>query len=155
MNSGIFQQRLNDRNKYQTDSGRGSRSDDYLKLDYQFEPQYGQFEGVRTPNYYNQHKQPTATPKATGLGKQRWSENNIKVGFYPLLHSDYCNSKGVYGHPEGTKKRGFSDEPVDTGIQCRKPAKKRVKRSDNVPRSPLLEGKKRSSSDEPYPAQEA
>ena len=87
--------------------------------------------------------------KQRGWGEQRWSENNIKVGFYPLLHSDYCNSKGAYGHPEGTKKRGFSDEPVDTGIQCRKPAKKRVKRSDNVPRSPLLEGKKGCSSDEP------
>ena len=27
--------------------------------------------------------------KQRGWGEQRWSENNIKVGFYPLLHSDY------------------------------------------------------------------
>ena len=138
--SGIFQQRLNDHNTYHTDSGRGSRPDYYAELDYQFEPQqYGQFEGVRAPNCYNQHNQQQRQNQRGG-GEQRWSENNMKMGYYPLLHADYCNSKGAYGHPEGTKKRGFSDEPVDTGIQRRKPAKKRVKRSDNVPCSPLLEG---------------
>ena len=152
MNSGMFQQRLNDHNTHNTGSGngvgnpgQGSRPDDYLnpKLEYQFQTQYGQFQeypdlsqGVQASNYFNQYYQ-----QQQGWGEQRAIENNMQAGYYPPPHPDYHNINNTYSHLEGTNKRGFSDESAhtsaDTGIQRRKPAKKRVKRSDDMPRYPL------------------
>lgn len=146
----IFHPRTNDHNTIQgmqpnalnrTSAGPGTEEySNSTKIEYPYQPSYGSYhQDFSDMTHHGLHQHPNfyANQYYPQWGDQRGNENSMQGYYAP--QPDYYGSNGAYSHHGSNPNKRSLDAAqgeTQTGNR-RKPPKKRVKRSDDMPRYPL------------------